>query len=295
MRAVVVHEAGGPEVLRAEELPDPRPGDGEVLVRVEAIGVNHIDLASRAGSAGPFPLVLGSDAAGRREDTGERVLMTHADRTYADVVVAKQENVFPIPDSLSAAAGAALGTPYLTAWWSIVDLGGLKQRDTLLVQGAPSATGQASVDIGRALGAKVYATAPSDRLDAVGGLGAEALGYGDPKVREIEANVVFDPIGADTFADSVEALAEQGTLVTPGAVSNPMVSFNLWTLMGKRARIQGIGPHPLIRKTMEHLISLAADGKLKPVIDREVPLDQAADAHRAIEARETFGKVILRP
>ncbi len=266
-----------------------------MLVRVEAIGVNHIDLASRAGGAGPFPAVLGSDAAGRREDTGERVLVTHADGTYAELVAAKQENIFAIPDSLGAAAGAALGTPYLTAWWSIVDLGGLKERDTLLVQGAPAATGQASVDIGRALGTKVYATAPSERLDAVRGLGAEALGYGDPKVREIEANVVFDPIGADTFADSVEALADQGTLVTPGAVSNPMVSFNLWTLMGKRARIQGIGPHPLIRETMERLISLAADGKLKPVIDRELPLDQAADAHRAIAARETFGKVILRP
>jgi len=295
MRAIVVHEPGGPEVLRAEDLPDPLPGEGEVVVRVEAVGVNHIDLANRAGGAGSFPAVLGSDAAGRREDTGERVLVTHADGTYADRVVAQEENVFAIPDSLGAAAGAALGTPYLTAWWSIVDLGGLKERQTLLVQGAPTATGQASVDIGRALGAKVYATAPGERLDAVRGLGAEAISYGDPEVREIGADVVFDPIGADTFADSVEALGQQGTLVTPGAVGNPVVSFNLWTLMGKRARIQGIGPHPLVRETMEQLISLAADGKLKPVIDRELPLDEAAGAHRAIEARETFGKVILRP
>jgi NADPH:quinone reductase-like Zn-dependent oxidoreductase len=141
----------------------------------------------------------------------------------------------------------------------------------------------------------VYATASAEKLDAVRALGAEALGYGDPRVRQLEANVVFNPIGADTLADSVEALAQQGTLVTPGAVSNPIVSFNLWTLMGKRARIQGIGPQPLIRETMDQLISLAADGKLKPVIDRELPLDQAGNAHRAIEARETFGKVILRP
>ena len=83
--------------------------------------------------------------------------------------------------------------------------------------------------------------------------------------------------------------------MTPGVVGEPVVSFNLWTLMGKRARIQGIGPHPVIRETMQRLISLTAEGKLKPVIDRELPLDQAADAHRAIEARETFGKVILRP
>jgi NADPH:quinone reductase-like Zn-dependent oxidoreductase len=295
MRAIVVREAGGPEVLRAEEVPDPRPVEGEVLVRVEAIGVNHIDLAGRAGAAGSLPAILGSDAAGRREDTGERVLVTSTDGTYAELVVAKEENVFAIPDSLGTAVGAALGAPYMTAWWSIVDLGGLKERDTLLVQGAPAATGQASVDIGGALGAKVYATAPAGKLDAVRALGAEALAYGDPKVRQVEANVVFDPIGAETFADSVEALAPQGTLVTPGAVGNPTVSFNLWTLMGKRARIQGIGPHPVVRATMERLISLAAEGRLKPVIDRELPLEQAADAHRAIEARETFGKVILRP
>jgi NADPH2:quinone reductase len=83
--------------------------------------------------------------------------------------------------------------------------------------------------------------------------------------------------------------------VTPGAVGNPMVSFNLWSLLGKRARIQGIGSAQVVRETMERLISLTAEGKLKPVIDRELPLEQAADAHRAIEARETFGKVILRP
>jgi NADPH:quinone reductase len=126
-------------------------------------------------------------------------------------------------------------------------------------------------------------------------LGAEPLAYGDPKVRELEANVVFEPVGADTFADSVEALAREGTLVTPGAVGSPLVSFNLWALEGKRARIQGVGAAQASRETMEGLIALAAEGKLKPVIDRELPLGQAAEAHRAIEARETFGKVILRP
>ena len=126
-------------------------------------------------------------------------------------------------------------------------------------------------------------------------LGAEALEYGDPKVRELDANVVFDPIGAETFSGSVDALAREGVLVTPGAVGNPIVSFNLWTLLGKRARIQGIGSAQANRETMERLIALAGEGKLKPVIDRELPLEQAAEAHRAIEARETFGKVVLRP
>jgi NADPH:quinone reductase len=294
VRAVVQHEAGGPEVLRLEEVPDPRPGGGELLVRVEAAGINHADLTRRA-DADTFPTILGFDAAGRREDTGERVLVTATPGTHAELVAAKEENVFAIPDSLDMAAAAALGTPYTVAWWSLVDLGGLKDGDTLLVQGASTGTGQASVDIGRSLGAKVYATSRPEKLDHVRALGAEALGYGDPTVRELEADVVFDPVGADTFADSVDALAREGTLVTPGAVGNPTVWFNLLTLEGKRARIQGTGDSRTSRETMERLISLAGEGKLKPVIDHELPLEQAADAHRAIEARETFGKVILRP
>src|SRR5216684_570549 len=136
MRAVVVHEAGGPEVLRLEEVPDPQPRAGEPLIRIEAIGVNHVDLSRRAGAADTFPTILGYDAAGLREDTGERVLVTSTPGTYAELVVAKEKNVYAIPDSLDAAAAAALGVPYSTSWWSIVDLGGLKEGDTLLVQGA---------------------------------------------------------------------------------------------------------------------------------------------------------------
>jgi NADPH2:quinone reductase len=154
------------------------------------------------------------------------VLVTATPGTHAELVAAKEENVFAIPESLDTAAAAALGTPYTVAWWSLVDLGGLKDGDTLLVQGASTGTGQASVDIGRSLGAKVYATSRPEKLDHVRALGAEPLAYGDPRVRELEADVVFDPIGADTFADSVEALAREGTLVTPGAVGNPTVSFS---------------------------------------------------------------------
>jgi NADPH:quinone reductase-like Zn-dependent oxidoreductase len=154
---------------------------------------NHTTWPS--GGADSLPAIPGSDAAGRREDTGERGLLTSTDGAYAELVAANEENVFAIPDSLNAAAAAALGAPYMTAWWSIVYLGGLKERDTLLVQGAPTATGQASVDIGVALGAKVYATAPAGKLDAVRALGAEAFAYGDANVRQVEANVVFDPIG----------------------------------------------------------------------------------------------------
>jgi NADPH2:quinone reductase len=295
VHAVVLHETGGPEVLRYEEVPDPEPAEGEVLVRIEAAGVNHYDITLRAGAASQFPLILGVDAAGRREDSGGRVLVTGVMGTYAELVAAPEDNLWPIPDSLDAATAAALGVPFRAAWWSVVDLGGLKEGDTLLVQAGSSATGQASLDIGRALGARVVATASSSKLDKLRELGAEAFPYGDPALHELGANLVFDPVGGDTFADSVEALGREGVVVTPGAIGNPQVSFNVWTLIGRMARIQGSGSAPAVRETLERIIELVAEGTLKPAIDRVLPLEQAAEAHRAIEARETFGKVILRP
>jgi NADPH:quinone reductase len=295
VKAVVLHETGGPDALRYEDVADPEPGDDETLIRIEAVGVNHIDLTWRAGGPPALPAILGVDAAGSRVDTGERVLVTGNRGTYAELVAAKDSTVFPIPDSLDAATAAALGVPYKTAWWSIVELGGLKEGQTLLVQGAATATGLACVDIGRVLGAKVYATTRAEKLDKVRALGVEALEYGDTSIQKLDANVVFDPIGEESFSSSVEALAREGTLVTPGAVGSPRVSFNLWTLLGRKARIQGIGAPQISRQTMDVLIGMAATGKLKPVIDRELPLARAADAHRAIEARETFGKVLLRP
>jgi NADPH2:quinone reductase len=294
VKAVVVHEAGGPEVLRYEDAPDPETADGEVLVRLTAAGVNHYDLARRA-SATSFPFVPGVDGAGTRADTGERVLVTGASGTYAELVVAREERVWPIPGALDDAKAAALGVPYRTAWWSVVELAGLRQDQTLLVQGGSSGTGQASIDIGRFLGAKVVATGHPSKLDRLRALGVEALAYDDPRVEELEADVVFDPIGGEVFARSVDALGPGGRLVTPGAVAGPNVSFSLWALIGKGAQIIGSGSAPADREGLERLIGLAADGILSPVIDRELPLERAAEAHRAIESRETFGKVVLRP
>lgn len=295
MRAVVLREIGGPELLRVEEVPDPQPGAGEMLVRVEAAGVNHYDLSQRAGGATSLPLVPGLDAAGRREGSGERVLVTGAMGCYAELVAAPEQNIWPIPDSLPAEAAAALGTPYKTAWWALVELAGLERGNTLLVQAGSSGTGQACIDIGRALGARVYATASPAKHERLRALGAEPLAYDDPRIGELGADVVFDPVGADTFARSVEALAADGRLVTPGAVGNPQVSFNVWTLLTKRARIIGIGSAPSKRETLERLIEMAAKGDLRPVVDRELPLEQAPEAHRLIEARAVFGKIVLRP
>jgi NADPH:quinone reductase-like Zn-dependent oxidoreductase len=297
MRAIVVHEPGGPEVLKSEEVPDPSP-NGKVLVRVEAAGINHFDINQRMApemSGATPPFTPGVDAAGVREDTGERVLVSGVPGTYAEVIAAPPENVRTIPDELDADRAAGLGVTYKTAWAALKDAE-LKEGEILLVQAGSSGTGQAAIDIGRYLGAKVYATAGKAKHDRLRELGAKPLAYDDERIEQLNANVVFDPVAGDVFERSLAALAPQGRLVTCGALDNLTVTINLWVLIGKRARIIGTGGGSVTPEELDNLIQLVAEGKLRgPVIDRGLPLEKAAEAHRLIENRETFGKVILRP
>jgi NADPH:quinone reductase-like Zn-dependent oxidoreductase len=297
MRAIVVHEGGGPEVLKLDEVPDAEAGEGQVLVRVEAAAVNHFDLTQRrdpAATGTSPPYTPGVDAAGTRADTGQRVLVTGARGTYAELLAAPPENVWSIPDSLETVRAAALGVVYKTAWASLTD-GGLQRGDTLLVQAGSSGTGQAAIDIARHLGATVFATASEWKHDRLRALGAEPLAYDDESIDQLDAAVVFDPVGGKVFERSVAALARGGRLVTPGAVDSPIVSLNLWPLIGKRARIIGTGAVSVTNEEFEQLIELAGKGELAPMIDRELPLAEAAEAHRLLEAREVFGKILLRP
>jgi NADPH:quinone reductase len=298
MRAIVVHEAGGPDVLKLEEVPDPSGSNGLVPVRIEAASVNHFDITQRmapemTGATPPF--TPGVDAAGTRIDTGQRVLVTGAPGSYAEIVAASPENVRPIPDSLDSARAAALGLAYKTAWAALADAE-LQEGETLLVQAGSSGTGQAAIDIGRYLGAKVYATASPSKHDRLRELGAEPLAYDDERIAELGAAVVFDPVCGEVFERSLEALAPAGRLVTCGALDSPMVSVNLWSVIGKRLRIIGTGGGSVTPEEVDRIIELVASGALQgPVVDRELPLEQAAEAHRLIENRETFGKVVLKP
>src|ERR671934_210249 len=155
MHAIVVHEGGGPDVLKLEEVPDPGP-NGKVLVKVEAAGINHFDINQRlapemTGATPPF--TPGLDAAGTRVDTGERVLVTGAPGAYAEVVAASPETVRPLPDSVDFERAAGLGVAYKTAWASLADAE-LRSGEKLLVQAGSSGTGQAAVDIGGELGGR---------------------------------------------------------------------------------------------------------------------------------------------
>jgi NADPH:quinone reductase-like Zn-dependent oxidoreductase len=292
----VIHETGPPEVIRIEDVPDPQPGEGEVLVRVETAGVNRFDVNQRKGGASSFPLVLGNpgDAAGTRADTGERVVATGAKGTYAELTVAAEQNVYALPEGVDAAVAASLPTPYRTAWWGVVGRGELASGQTLLVQGGASSTGQAAIDIGRSLGATVYATASPEKHERVRELGAEPLAYDDARLGELEADVVWEPLGARTFERSVAALGRDGRVITPGAVGDPTVSFGVWALVGKRGRIEGIAGQAAPPETVAKLLDSVARGELRPWVERELPLDQAAEAHRLIEAGEVTGRVVLR-
>jgi NADPH:quinone reductase-like Zn-dependent oxidoreductase len=297
VRAVVIHETGGPEVLRLEDVPEPEPADGEVLVRVEAAAVNRYDLTQRSGGASKLPVVMSpfGVVAGRRVDTGELVLATAARGNYAELTVTPEGSVMPLPGGFDAAVAAAAATPYRTAWAGLVTRAGLERGESLLVQGGASSTGQAAVDIGHLLGATVYATASERKHERLRELGAEALLYDDPRVADLEADVIFDPLGARTFGRSLDALAPRGRMVTPGAVGDPEVSFSIWTLVGKRARVEGIGSADAPPETMERLLDLISRGELHPWVERQLPLEQAAEAHRLIESNEVIGRVVLVP
>jgi NADPH:quinone reductase-like Zn-dependent oxidoreductase len=297
VRAAVIHETGPPEVIEVEDVPEPEAGAGEVLVRVEAAGVNRFDVNQRKGGASSFPLILGNpgDAAGTRVDTGERVVLAGGKGTYAELTVAAEANVYLLPDAVETVVAASVPTPYRTAWWGIVGRGELAGGQTLLVQGGSSATGQAGIDIGRQVGATVFATASEAKHDRLRELGAEPLAYDDPRVAELEADVVWEPLGARTFERSVAALGRDGRVITPGAVGDPNVSFSVWGLVGKRARIEGIAGQAAPREALESLIDALARGELHPWVERQLPLEEAAEAHRLIEAGEVTGRIVLRP
>ncbi|HKH30207.1 MAG TPA: NADP-dependent oxidoreductase [Gaiellaceae bacterium] len=297
MRAALIHETGPPDVIRIEEVPDPEPAEGEVLVRVEAAGVNRFDVNQRKGGASSFPLVLGNpgDAAGTRADTGERVVVASGKGTYAELTVAPEANVFSLPDSVDTALAAALPTPYRVAWEGVVARGELTAEQTLFVQGGSSATGQAAIDIGRWIGASVFATASASKHDRLRELGAEPLAYDDPRVPELGADVVWEPLGALTFERSVAALGRDGRLITPGAVGDPTVSFSVWGIVGKRARIEGVAGQAAPSEAVAELVEALGRGELHLWVEREVPLEEAAEAHRLIEAGDVAGRVVLRP
>jgi NADPH:quinone reductase-like Zn-dependent oxidoreductase len=316
MKAIRIHEDGGPEVLRFEDAPDPEPGPGEVLVRLRAASLNHLDLWIRKGLPSvPKPRILGADGAGVREDTGERVVINpgiehgeritvvgeHMDGTHAELVVVPETNVYPLPDELSFEEAAAFPLVFETAYRLLVTKAQLQEGEWVLLWGIGSGVATAGLAIAKALGAKALVTSSSDeKLERARELGADATvnhATGDvgAAVKDATAGkgveVVLEHVGEATWQASLQAARAGGRVVVCGATSGPNPPAALHRIWWKQLTIYGSTMGT--REDFETAYDLVKSGRAKPVVDSVYPLAEARSAHERMEAAEQFGKIVL--
>jgi putative PIG3 family NAD(P)H quinone oxidoreductase len=323
MRAVTIREPGGPDVLEWSEVPALRPGPGEVLVDVAASAVNRADCLQRQGNYPPPPgasQILGLECSGRVAalgdgvsgwTVGDEVCALLAGGGYAEQVVVPAGQLLPRPDGVDLVDAAALPETACTVWSNVFMLAGLQPHETLLVHGGASGIGTTAIQLAKALGARVAVTAGSaDKLERCRQLGADVLvNYRDEDfvdaVRKATdgagADVVLDIMGAAYLPRNVDVLATEGRLVVIGLQGGRKGELDLGKLLAKRAAVLAtvLRARPVAEKSAivasvrEHVWPLVADGRLRPVVDRRLPMAQAAEAHRVVEAGEHVGKVLL--
>ncbi len=309
MRAIRVHETGGPEVLRCEEVADPRPGPGEVLVRLRAAGVNPVETYIRAGQFGrrpDLPYTPGSDGAGEVLGAGKgvagfrpgaRVWVAGAP-TYAEMVAAPARAVLPLPEHLSYEQGAAIGIPYRTAYLA-VHLAGLAQPgDAVLVRGGSGAVGVAAIQIAAAHGCRVVATAGTDRgRELVSAQGAAAAGHDDEeRLRELAGggyDVIVEMLANANLPSDLALLAPRGRIAVVG--SRGPVTIDPRQIMQRTASVRGVmGMTDDERRRVDAaLLAGLRQRTLVPVVGRRFPLEEAASAHVAVMSPGAGGKVVL--
>jgi NADPH:quinone reductase-like Zn-dependent oxidoreductase len=333
LQAVRFHRRGGPEELVVEEIPAPRPGRGEALVRVRAAALNRLDLWVRRGLPirMAMPHIGGADFAGVVEALGEdtrglargdavvghpllrvsdprpgappyALLGEEVNGAFCELLAVPAENLVPKPAALSFVAAAALPVAYVTAYTMLALRAGLRSGETLVVQGAGSGVGTAAVQIGRHLGARVIACTSTGKLESVRALGVDHViddrrERVDARVRELTqragADVVFEHVGEASFARSVACAAFRGRIVVCGATTGRHAALDLQLLFGRELSILGVTLGT--RETLETVLRLAAEGALAPVIDRVLPLARCREAQEALEAGGVFGKIVFQP
>jgi NADPH:quinone reductase-like Zn-dependent oxidoreductase len=316
MKAIRIWEDGGPEVLRYEDAQDPEPGLGEVLVRLRAASLNHLDLWIRKGLPSvPKPRILGADGAGLREDTGERVVINpgiehgekitvigeHMDGTHAELVAVPETNVYTLPDEISFVEAAAFPLVFETAYRLLVAKARLQEGEWVLLWGIGSGVATAGLAIAKALGAKALVTSSSDeKLDRARELGADAAvnhATGDVRGAVAEATdgkgveVVLEHVGEATWQTSLQAARIGGRVAVCGATTGPNPPAALHRIWWKQLTIYGstVGT----REDFEGAYELVKNGRAKPVVDSVFPLAEAQAAHERMEAAEQFGKIVL--
>jgi NADPH2:quinone reductase len=322
MRAVRVSRTGGPEVLEPSEVPDPQPGDGELLVAVEAAGVNFIDVYRRSGLYSvPLPSIPGSELAGtvlaagpgvEGFAPGDRVASSDASGAYAERAIVPAARAVPVPDGVTFEQAAAVLLQGLTAHYLVNDTFPLHRGQRCVVHAAAGGVGLLLVQLARRIGAEVFATVGSAaKADAARSAGADhvIVTADQDFAAEIEAiagphavDVVYDGVGRDTFDRGLDVLRPRGMMVTFGNASGPVDPVSPLVLMNK-------GSLFLTRPTLGHYVATTAElceraaavfdlvvgGDLSVHIGTRLPLDQAAEAHRLLEVRRTSGKVLLLP
>lgn len=322
MRAVVLDERGGPDVLRIREVPDPEPGPDELVVDVVATALNRADLLQRRGRYPGPPMaheIPGLEFAGRVAAVGERV-RAHAvgdpvlgivgGGAYAERVVTHERQALPVPSSIPLADAAAVPEVFLTAWDALVVQGGLTSGRVVLVHAGASGVGTAAIQIVRAIGAQVVVTASTGKVEACRQLGADlVVDYTTDDFVEAArtftggrgVDVVLDVIGGDYLRRDLEALAVGGTIVQVGTMGDGSATFPLGMMLPKRATLIGtvLRARPIEEKIAitqrfgAEVLPLFDRGLLRPVIDRRFALDDIADAHRHMEANANVGKILV--
>ena len=301
MKAIQVKTPGGPEALEFVDVEAPQPGAGQALVRVESIGVNYIDVYHRSGLYPmQLPFIPGTEAAGVVEATGERVAWAMVPGTYAEYAVVPEEKLVPLPESIDARTAAAAMVQGMTAHYLTTSTFALREGHNVLIHAAAGGVGGLLVQMAKQRGAHVIATTSPGKHEEVIALGAdEVLDYSDPWPEGM--NAVYDSVGKTTFDRSLDALAIRGTLVLYGQSSGVVPPLDLTRLAKRGAFLTrpSLGNYMLTREELRwrarELFTWIESGEVKLRIDRELPLRDAAEAHRLLESRGTRGKLLLRP
>jgi NADPH:quinone reductase len=322
MRAVIISSPGSPGVLRIEVRPLPQIGAGDLLVRVEAAGVNRPDIMQRLGKYAPPPgasdvpglevsgIVERVGSAVTRWRAGDRVCALVAGGGYAEYCAVPEPQCLPIPAAVDPLHAAGIPETFFTVWANLFQRAGLRRGERVLIHGGTSGIGTTAIQLARAFGAVPYATAGSEeKCAACERLGAHAINYHTadfvPVIKELTdgrgVEVILDIIGGDYLARNLDCLAKDGRLVQIGLQGGARTEINLATLMQRRATLTGSTLRPrsveekgaIARDLEAHVWPLLASGTVAPIVDAVFPLARAADAHRALESGAVIGKVLL--